>query len=194
MLCHSVLHSAPFCPHIFTCRCSLQWVIGLVWDLWRLLHQYWILARTPLRCPVVALCHGDLQGLPLHTYQQFMDGIDTNIKPWIEAWVVAELVSPPALLHPQHGSQLPDTDLTSSPNAATGNEEASSPSLMPSGRLTHTHTTKASSTVGSSPNDCSQWGGVNSTQPLDVNMVPGSNTDQDVCVAFGGNNTDPAAT
>ena len=53
----SVSHSIPFCPHFFACKCSLQWVIGLVWGLWLLLHyQYWILIRTPLG---VALYHGD---------------------------------------------------------------------------------------------------------------------------------------
>jgi hypothetical protein len=30
---HSVSHSTPFCPHIFTCKCSLQWVTGLTLPL-----------------------------------------------------------------------------------------------------------------------------------------------------------------
>jgi hypothetical protein len=57
--CVTVSHSTPLCPHTFVCRCSLQWVIVLVWDLWLLWHpQYWILRRTPPGYPVVVLCHG----------------------------------------------------------------------------------------------------------------------------------------
>jgi hypothetical protein len=33
-VCHSVPHSTPFCPNSFTCKCSLQRVIDLVWGLW----------------------------------------------------------------------------------------------------------------------------------------------------------------
>ena len=29
-VCHSVSHTITFCPHTFTCKCSLQWVIALV--------------------------------------------------------------------------------------------------------------------------------------------------------------------
>jgi hypothetical protein len=60
LLCHSVSHSIALCPHIFACKCSLPWVIGLVLGRWLLLHhQYWILTGTPLRYPVVALCLKD---------------------------------------------------------------------------------------------------------------------------------------
>lgn len=65
-----------------TCKCSLQRVIGLVRGLWFLLHhQYWALTGTPLRFPVVALCHGDtgalgLPDMPLHKLQQITDGVD----------------------------------------------------------------------------------------------------------------------
>jgi hypothetical protein len=34
IVCHSESHSVSLCPHIVTCTCFLQWVIGLVWDLW----------------------------------------------------------------------------------------------------------------------------------------------------------------
>jgi hypothetical protein len=56
----------------------------------------WILTRTVLRYPVVALCHGDpvalvLQNQPFYMLQQFIDGVDVGS--WIWAWVVAELVS-----------------------------------------------------------------------------------------------------
>jgi len=44
---------------------------SLVWDLWLLLYQYWILTGTPLGYPFVALCHRDsaalvLEDQPLH--------------------------------------------------------------------------------------------------------------------------------
>ena len=60
--------------------------MSLVQGLWLLLHhQYWILAGTPLRCPLVVLSHGDpaalvLQCLPLHTLPHFIDGIDTGVE------------------------------------------------------------------------------------------------------------------
>jgi hypothetical protein len=46
-VCHSVSHGIFLCPHIFSCKCSLQWVIGLVQGIWLLPHhQYWIIAGT----------------------------------------------------------------------------------------------------------------------------------------------------
>jgi hypothetical protein len=51
------------CLFIFTCKCSLQWDIGLFWGLWLLLyHQYCILTWDPLLysdtyyCPVSRKC------------------------------------------------------------------------------------------------------------------------------------------
>ena len=46
--------------------------------------QYWIVTGTPLRYPVVALCHGDpvaldLQGWLLRMLQQFIDGVDVGV-------------------------------------------------------------------------------------------------------------------
>jgi hypothetical protein len=70
----TVSHSVSLYPLIFTCKCSLQWVIGLVGDLWLLWHhQYWILMGTPPGYPVVALCHGDPAALdqydwPFHIF------------------------------------------------------------------------------------------------------------------------------
>ena len=41
---YSVSHSTLLCPHIFICKCSLQWVMDLVQGLWLLLHHpYWVL-------------------------------------------------------------------------------------------------------------------------------------------------------
>jgi hypothetical protein len=113
--CSSVFHTIPLCPHFFTCKCSLQGVIGLVCGLWLLLHhQYWFLTRTPLRYSVVALCHGDLaaldlQGQTLHALQKFTDRIDVRVgqlKAWIWTWLVPELFSPPAFLNPHHQGKL----------------------------------------------------------------------------------------
>jgi hypothetical protein len=59
VICHNMSHNIPLCPYIFTCKCSLQWVIGLVWGLWLLWHHsYLILMRLPRSYPVVTLCHG----------------------------------------------------------------------------------------------------------------------------------------
>ena len=65
---HSVSHSILFCLNSFTYKCSFQWVIGLAWGLWLLLHcQYWIFTGTPLGYPVVGLswrsCHFGYAGL-----------------------------------------------------------------------------------------------------------------------------------
>jgi len=85
-VCHSVSYSMPFCPNIFICKFSLQWVIGLVWSLWLLLwYQYWILTRTLLRYSI-ALCHGDpavlnLQDWPLLSFLRFIDGTDVGGEP-----------------------------------------------------------------------------------------------------------------
>jgi hypothetical protein len=60
VVCPSVSYSIPF-AHTFVARkCLLQWVIGLVQGLWLLLlFPYWNLPVSPLRYPVIALCHGD---------------------------------------------------------------------------------------------------------------------------------------
>ena len=60
-------------------------IIDPVQGLWLLLHyEYWILTRTPLGYPVVALCCGDpvtlnLQDWPLHILQQLIDGMDVRV-------------------------------------------------------------------------------------------------------------------
>lgn len=41
---HSESHNVPFFLYIYTCRCSLQRAIGLIWGLWFPLHYwYWTL-------------------------------------------------------------------------------------------------------------------------------------------------------
>ena len=74
------------CPYIFTWACSLQWVIGLVWDLWLLWHPQWFFPGTPPGYPVAALCHGDPTALdqqewPFHMPQQFAEGINIGVGP-----------------------------------------------------------------------------------------------------------------
>lgn len=60
--CHPVY---PFVKQL-SCKCSLQWVTGLGWDLWLLLHsQCWSHMGMPLRHPVAALCQGDPAALAL---------------------------------------------------------------------------------------------------------------------------------
>jgi hypothetical protein len=79
-----VPHYIPLSKHLHL-QCSLQWVIGLIWDLWLLWHhQYQVLIRTPLGYPLVALCHGDpaaleQQAWPFHMPQTFADDIDFGV-------------------------------------------------------------------------------------------------------------------
>jgi hypothetical protein len=60
VVCHGVSHSTSVYPHIFSCKCSLQWVIALV-----------------------ALCHGDPAALMNRTspflVQQFTDEVDAGV-------------------------------------------------------------------------------------------------------------------
>jgi len=85
IVCHSAPYGIPLWPSMFTFKSSLQWVIGLIWDLWLLLQsKYWILTETPLGSPVVALCYGDpaaltLQDQPFLAFQQLMDEVDVGV-------------------------------------------------------------------------------------------------------------------
>jgi hypothetical protein len=70
--CHGVPHSTPFCPNNLICKCSLQWVIGLVQGHWLWLHyQSWILTETPRTsycCPMLwRSCSFGSAGLPTPT-------------------------------------------------------------------------------------------------------------------------------
>lgn len=66
----------------------------------------------------------DLQDWLLYSLQQFIDGIDVgewaNSQTWIWAWMLAELISLPALPQKHHQGELSSTTLASSPSAATG--------------------------------------------------------------------------
>lgn len=47
----TIWHSKPFDPYFFTSKCSLQTVIGLVHNLWFLLHYpWWTITETMLCC------------------------------------------------------------------------------------------------------------------------------------------------
>jgi hypothetical protein len=80
-ICHSLSHSIPFCPHIFTCRYSLQcesFVLSKTSGF--CYHQYQILTKTSLGYLIVALCCGDpmalkLQDQPVHALQQFIEKV-----------------------------------------------------------------------------------------------------------------------
>lgn len=59
VVCHSVSRSTPLCPHIFACKCSLHWLIGLVQGHWLLLlWQYCNFTGTLDRYLAVALSYG----------------------------------------------------------------------------------------------------------------------------------------
>lgn len=84
-LCVHCIHSF---PHIFTCKWSLQWVIGLIQVLWLLLHyQYRILFGNPLGHPVAVLeilqlwtCRaGPFMGLAVHRWGRYWDGSTQNL-------------------------------------------------------------------------------------------------------------------
>jgi hypothetical protein len=115
------LQGAPFCPHTFTSKCSPQLVIGLVRGLWLLLHyQYWTslgLLSDLLLMPCVMevlwlwICRNSPSCAPALQRRGTCWGAA-----W--AWVVAELVSPPALLNPPQQGELSNTASGSSPNAA----------------------------------------------------------------------------
>lgn len=72
MECQSVSHGIPFCPHIFTHKYSLQWLVCLVWCLWlvylSILEHHWIIALCDRHSVVL-----DLENRPLHTFLQFIN-------------------------------------------------------------------------------------------------------------------------
>ena len=77
-VCHNVSYHIPFCPNSFPCKCSLQWVIGLVWGLWLLLqHQYGILSDILLLlCIIEILQHWICRAGPfIHSFWKFISGV-----------------------------------------------------------------------------------------------------------------------
>ena len=100
----------------------------------------------------------DLQNRPLNSLQQIIDGVDVGVSRLRGlglVWVVAELISWPALANLGHQGQL-----------SCASQEKCRPALQP------------------------VRGRTISVQPLDINMVPGSNPDQG-CSHRPQTNTDP---
>lgn len=74
------------------------------------------------------------QKLPLHTLQQVIDAVVVgwaNSKPWIWAWIVAELVSQPGVSHPHPRARSPALTQLAHPSAI-GRVRASS-TVLPRG-------------------------------------------------------------
>lgn len=79
IVCETVSHSMPFCSHSVTCKCSLQWVLGLVWGQD---YQYWILGL--LSDLLFYLCHWDstalgLQDQSFKELQKPRDDVDVGV-------------------------------------------------------------------------------------------------------------------
>lgn len=85
VMCHSVYQSIPHHPHIFACKCSLQFIIGLVWGLLILLHShFWILTGTPPVYSVLPFVMAILQLWicsisPFSVSSKFVDGEDVRV-------------------------------------------------------------------------------------------------------------------
>lgn len=81
-VCHAVYF---FCPLSFMCECSLSWVIGLVQNLWHLVHhQFLNISQPTLEYPAVVLSHGDPAAIILpdkshHTLRQVIDRVDVGV-------------------------------------------------------------------------------------------------------------------
>jgi hypothetical protein len=72
--------------HTFACKCSLQWVIGLVPGLWLLwYHQYWILTMTRLLSVIFLSCVMEILQFwenrtgPISQSQPFLVDIDFGV-------------------------------------------------------------------------------------------------------------------
>jgi hypothetical protein len=116
------VHSISLCPYIFICKGSLQWVIGLVQDLWLLWHhQCSILIRNSSYYSAVAVCPGDPAALDqqhwpylcfptVHRCYKFWD------EPTLMDLVVAELVSTLTLPYEVHQDKPSSTAPARPPN------------------------------------------------------------------------------
>jgi hypothetical protein len=154
---HSASHSTSLCPHILTCKNSLQWVIGLIGALWVLWHhQYWVLTGTPPSYPVVALCHGDPAALeqqdwPFHVLQRSTDdvGSEVGLLKALDLDLGCSWPGEPAgSLNQYHQGKLSNI-AQASPSNVDSSRRQGQPLLLscPGGWLTRTHASRASSTV-----------------------------------------------
>jgi hypothetical protein len=74
-----------FLSHIFTYKCSLQWVIGLVWGILTFAILSILDPRgSPLGYSVVALCHRDSAALDL---QDWPLSHAPAVRRWGSCWV-----------------------------------------------------------------------------------------------------------
>jgi hypothetical protein len=130
-------HTVSFCPHNLTCKCSPQWVIGLFWGLWLLMHYEF--GSSCGLCSDILLLPWVMEILQLWNcrpgpYECSTDHglVWANSKPCILAWEGAEMVT----------HQLSSTALASSPNVTAGKIQ---------GQLFCSHVLWASSSVPLSP-------------------------------------------
>jgi hypothetical protein len=104
-VCHGVSRSIPFCLNRSGSR-------PLAFATLSMLDPHQDSSQLSCCCPVSwrACSFSSAGPAPsYHMLQQFIDGVHVgwaNSKPWVWAWVLAELVSPPALLYPHHQGQL----------------------------------------------------------------------------------------
>jgi hypothetical protein len=142
--------STSFCPHIFPCKCLLQWVTGLVRGLWLLLHyQYWI--PTSLLSDILLLWVMEILRLwrcRTSFFTQCIDGVDNGMGPtqspgsglgWYRGWSAHQFFH----THTTRASSPALPGL--SPNAKANNGQAG-PALLPKptmgrqGQLSRSHT------------------------------------------------------
>jgi hypothetical protein len=156
MVCYT-LYS--FCSNSFACKCSLQWVTDQVRGLRLLIHyQYWILTRTPLRYPVVALGHGDPAALDLQAWS--LPALLCVVHRWGRCW------------------SGPIKALDLGLGGSWVGHAASSPAL-PRGALWPALPHCSGKGWGQlSWVPPSARGRATSAQPLDISMAPGSSPDQ----------------
>jgi hypothetical protein len=142
VVCHSVSYSISLCPHIFTCKCSFQWVIGLVVDLWLVWHhQNWIIIGTPPSYPVVVMSWRSSSFGSAWLALSHIPTLHRRYRFWIWAWVVTELVSVTTFPYLHHQSKLSSTALARPPDTTIGRRQGQpsgshdfstgSPTLMP---------------------------------------------------------------
>ena len=128
--------------------CRSHLVPGL-WLCHVISHQNWILTNDSFLNIILLLdilCHEypatlGLQDLLCYMLKEFIDEVDFGVgqlRPRILAWVLAELVSLPALLHLHHQGELSSTAPARLPNANIGGRQVRSLSLMPL-ELNHQH-------------------------------------------------------
>lgn len=120
-------HGITFCSYIFTCNCSLQRILVLVWGLWLLLTlSIWALTRL-LLCMLLLPCIMEILYLWICKSSPFICSGNLFMRwatliSWFWAWVVAGLVSLLAFPHCHLPGELASSALASSVNVADSKE------------------------------------------------------------------------